>query len=308
MSRSLKAHVLLVLVTAVWGGTFVLVKQALQDASALLLNTLRMTLASAALILMFRGRLRGLRKSFGPGVLVGLFLYAGYEFQTSGLRFTSPSKSAFITGLSVVLVPVIMAVGFHRRASFWTWAGVLLAFCGLFLMTVPAGQGWSAINRGDLLTLACAVAFAFQIIFVGRATSHESSACPYEQIAFLQTATAAVLMAISFPLLETPHVLWSRAVVTAVLVTGLLGTAAAFTIQAWAQQFLPATHTALILVLEPVFTWIASYTFMGEKVGSRSAVGAGLILGGILLGELVGARRESGISAPGAHPPTFPAT
>ncbi|HZU22128.1 MAG TPA: DMT family transporter, partial [Terriglobales bacterium] len=138
MSRSLKAHILLVLVTLIWGATFLLIKQALQDVSALLFNAVRMLLASLALAVIFRSRLRGLRRSLGPGILVGLFLFAGYEFQTSGLRFTTPARSGFLTGISVVLVPLIMAVAFRRRASLWTWLGVLLAFVGTYFMSIPA--------------------------------------------------------------------------------------------------------------------------------------------------------------------------
>jgi drug/metabolite transporter (DMT)-like permease len=296
VSRNLKAHVLLVLVTLVWGATFALIKHALQDISALLFNAVRMALASVALALIFRGRLPGLRRSAGPGILVGIFLYAGYEFQTSGLRFTAPSKSAFITGISVVLVPVLMAVGWRKRASLWTWLGVLMAFAGLYFMTVPSEPGGgislSGVNFGDWLTLACAFAFAMQIIFVGRATSASGSGCPFEHIALLQAATAAVLMAISAPLLEHVQVRWSASVIAAILITGLLGTAAAFSIQAWAQQFLPATHTALIFALEPVFAWLTSFLFLNEHIGTRAAAGGALILAGVLTGELLGQRAE----------------
>jgi len=294
VSRSLKAHILLVLVTLVWGATFVLIKAALRDISALLFNTVRMALASVALAIIFRPKLRGLERSAPSGILVGLFLYAGYEFQTSGLRFTTPSKSAFLTGLSVVLVPVFMALIFRRGASLWTWIGVFLALAGLYFLTIPSGAGFSlgSLNLGDLLTLACAVAFAFQIISVGRATSHDQQGYPFEHIAFLQVATAAVLMAISFPLLERPQVAWSASVIWAILITGILGTAVAFSIQAWAQQFLPATHTALIFALEPVFASLTSWLLLHEHLGSRALFGGALILGGIVMAEVVGARSE----------------
>lgn len=290
--RALKAHILLVLVTLVWGATFVVIKDALQDVSALLFNAVRMVLASAALAVIFGARLRGLGRSAGAGMLVGVFLYAGYEFQTSGLRFTTPSKSAFITGVSVVLVPVFMTALFRRRAGLWTWFGVALTFTGLYFMTIPAGQAFESVNLGDLLTFVCAVAFAFQIISVGRATTKEHGNRRYEHIAFLQTATAAVLMTLSFPLLEHPHVVWSARVVVAILITGLLGTAAAFSIQTWAQQFLPATNTALIFALEPVFAWLTAWLFMHEGMSLRSILGAGMILGGILVSELIGTRTE----------------
>lgn len=294
MSRSLKAHILLILVTLVWGGTFLLIKVALADVSPLLFNAIRMVLASAALAIIFGRRLRGLRQSLKAGMTVGIFLFAGYEFQTSGLRFTTAAKSGFITGISVVLVPVISILLFRRRASLWTWIGVVLAFAGTYLMTIPAPSGLSldSINRGDLLTLVCALCFAFQIISVGRATSANEGGHPFEHIAFLQAATAAALMSISSPLLEQPHVTWSGVVIAAVLITGLLGTAAAFSVQSWAQQFLPATHTALIFALEPVFAWLTSAVFAHEHLERRAIAGAVMILGGILLAEAVGAHAE----------------
>jgi drug/metabolite transporter (DMT)-like permease len=290
MSRALKAHALLVVVTFVWGATFVVIKNAVeQDASPLLFNFIRMVIAAAALgIVFYRGIAQITRESFVAGALAGVFLWLGYEFQTTGLRLTTASKSAFITGLSVILVPLFLMLFWKRKTTAWTAAGVLAALTGLFLLTVPAGEGgigsWSSINRGDVLTLACAVSFGFQIIFLGRASERYA----FEQIGFLQIATAAVLMGITAPLLEHPHIVWSSQVVWAIAITALFGTAAAFTIQAWAQQFTPPTHTALIFSLEPVFAWITSYAVLGERLGLRAGIGALLILGGVLISELLG--------------------
>src|SRR5205085_11409457 len=115
----------------------------------------------------------------------------------------------------------------------------------------------------------------------------------FEQIATLQTAICAVLMCITAPLLEHPQVAWTPRVIFAILITGLLGTAAAFTIQAWAQQFTAPTYTALIFALEPVFAWITSYALLGERLGYRGGVGAVLILGGIVVAELMGGTDEA---------------
>ena len=128
------------------------------------------------------------------------------------------------------------------------------------------------------------MSFGFQIIFLGRATERH----PFAQVGFLQIATAAVLMASTVPILERPHVVWSQRVVWATLITSLLCTAAAFTIQSWAQQFTSPTHTALIFSLEPVFAWITSYVVLGERLGFRAGVGAMLILAGVLISELLG--------------------
>jgi drug/metabolite transporter (DMT)-like permease len=300
MPRAIKAHVLLVLVTFVWGATFVVIKNAVeQDASPLLFNFVRMALATVVLAAIFyRDIVRVTRPAFTAGVITGVCLWLGYEFQTTGIRLTTASKSAFITGISVVLVPLFLIVFWRRKIGTWTALGVLTALVGLFLLTVPAGDSalgnWTSINRGDLLTLGCAVSFGFQIIFLGRATER----FPFGQIGFLQIATAALLMGIAAPVLERPHIVWSSQVIWAILITGLLGTAAAFTIQAWAQQFTSPTHTALIFSLEPVFAWITSYFALGERLGVRAGIGAILILAGVLISELLGSRAAKEQSTP----------
>jgi drug/metabolite transporter (DMT)-like permease len=252
-----------------------------------------MTLAGAILFGIYGSRFRHLdRGALRMGLLVGIFLWMGYEFQTTGLKLTTPSKSAFLTGFSVILVPVFLAVGWRRKVNTWTVAGVVPALVGLYLMTVPAGNGaginFQSINRGDLLTLGCAIMFALQIILMGRAMQRYR----FEHIATLQALVAAVLMFLTVPLVEQAYAVWSPRVIWAILVTGILGTAAAFTIQAWAQQFTPPTHTALIFLLEPVFAWITSYLVLGERLGMRAGLGAGLILAGIVLSELKGSQAE----------------
>jgi drug/metabolite transporter (DMT)-like permease len=275
--------------TLIWGSTFVLIKQALLDSSPLMLNAVRMALAAALLALYYRKHLAVMtRPALISGMVVGIFLYLGYAFQTTGLALTTPSKSAFLTGSSTVMVPILLVLFFRTGIHLWRVVGIALAFVGLFLMTVPAGReqlaDFANVNRGDLLSIGCAVAFAFQIISLGRA----SQRFPFEQIAVLQIGTAAVLMVLSAPLLEQPRFHASPVVVAAVLITGILGTAVAFTVQAWAQQFTPATHTALIFNMEPVFAWLTSFIYLKERLGLRAGLGALLILGGVLVSELLG--------------------
>jgi len=289
VARSRKAHLLLVAITLVWGSTFVLIKQALLDASPLLLNAVRLSLAALLLALYYRKHLATMRRpALIAGCVVGLFLYLGYAFQTAGLRLTTPSKAAFLTGVSTVLVPLLLVLIWKATIHPWRAAGIALALSGLFLMTVPAGRenlaDFANINAGDVLTIGCAIAFAFQIIFLGRSTQR----FPFEQIAVLQVVVAALLTAVTTPFLEQPHLRLSGTVVATVLVTGILGTAVAFTVQAWAQQFTPATHAALIFTLEPVFAWMTSFLYLNERLGGRAAAGALLILTGVLVSELLG--------------------
>jgi drug/metabolite transporter (DMT)-like permease len=280
---------LLVMIAFIWGSTFVLVKEALNDASPLALNSARMVVAAVLLAIFYRKKIAVLtRQALVAGVTVGFFLYLGYALQTSGLKLTTPSKSAFLTGTSSVLVPLLLVAIWRTRIHLWRVAGITLALVGLFLMTVPGGRAGLAdfanVNLGDLLTIGCAFSFAFHIIFLG----HASQRFPFEQVAVLQVGTAAILMTVSAPLLEHPHFRPTATAIAAVLVTGILCTAVAFTVQSWAQQFTPATHTALIFTTEPVFAWLTSFIYLHERLGLRAGLGALLILGGVLVSELLG--------------------
>lgn len=273
-----RAELALVFDTIIWGATFVVVKQALNDVSPLLFLTLRFTLAAVAMILIFGRHLR--IENMVPGVVSGLFLFTGFAFQTFGLRLTTAPKSGFITGFSIALVPLLVACVYKKRPGVSEMAGVLLATAGLGLMTLN-GQVMG-INRGDMLTIGCALAFAAQIVVVG----YYSARVSFESVALWQTVTCAVLALGTFWWLETPFVRVRVGVVSAVLVTGLFATALAFSIQVWAQQYTTATRTALIFALEPVFAWLTSFLLTHEGLSGAAAAGAALILTGILLVEL----------------------
>src|ERR1700761_9084955 len=289
----LRAYLLMTFVVAVWGSTFVLVKDALADATPLAFNLARMALAFVILAVVYHRHWREItRGQLLAGAVVGFFLAAGYQFQTAGLVQTTPSKSAFITGMVVVLVPLFSAVPKLRpvgaRPLRWNvFVGAVLAFAGILLLTLPAGHGvlpdFTSVNGGDLLTFGCTIAFAFHCLALG----HVSPRVPFQVLALLQIGFCTLFMAVSTPLLEHPQIHLTSRLAIALGVAALLATAAAFSIQSWAQSILPATHTALILTLEPVFAWITSFLFAGERLGARSASGALMILAGIALTELV---------------------
>lgn len=281
------------LIAFIWGSTFVLVKEALNNASPLLLNAARMLVATITLAIFYRKKIAVLtRPALKAGALVGFFLFLGYSFQTSGLKLTTPSKSAFLTGTSSVLVPLLLVAIWRAHIRPWRLVGILSALIGLFLMTIPGGStgvaDFAKVNLGDILTVGCAFSFAFHIIFLG----HASQRFPFEQVAFLQVGTAALLMTISAPFLEHPYFHPTRTVIAAVLITGILCTAVAFSVQSWAQQFTPTTHTALIFTTEPVFAWLTSFIYLHERLGLRAGAGALLIFGGVLVSELLGRVEE----------------
>jgi len=288
LTPTLQAHLVLLAATFFWGFSFLAVKVALQDVSPLLFNAVRMSLAAVVLVALFFRRLRSLPVgALRAGFAIGTVMWLGFELQTVGLLYTSASKSAFLTGMCVVLVPLLLALFWRGRIHRFTLAGVALAFTGLYLLAVPGTQPLAAIelNRGDLLSLASAVAFAVQIIFVGFA----SRRIDYAHLVPVQLMVCALWMLVSLPLAEprgffhpTPRLLG------AVAATALVATAFCFVAQAWAQRLTPPTHAALIFSLEPVFAAAVSFLFLGERLGRRGLLGAVLILGGVLASELLG--------------------
>jgi drug/metabolite transporter (DMT)-like permease len=290
-SPVLAAHLLLLAVVLIWGTTFTLVKAALTDASPLVFNLLRMLLAFAVLAAMNWKSLRtASRRDLRFGAIAGIFLGLGYQFQTTGLARTTASKSAFITGLVVVMVPLLSVIPgakppgmpLPRLSGF---AGALIAFSGLILLTTPAGSSsalLSGIGLGEGLTLACAVAFAAHLLTLGHAARLTSA----RTLGTVQIGVATLLMLITLPVGGRLYLHFSPRLILALAITSVLATAAAFTIQSWAQQHLSPTHTALIFTLEPVFAWLTSLFFLHERLGTRALIGAALILSGILITEL----------------------
>jgi drug/metabolite transporter (DMT)-like permease len=200
--------------------------------------------------------------------------------QTLGLRLTTPSKSAFITGLSIVLVPVFAAMLHRKRPVLSEWVGVGVATAGMGLLTLDGP--WTRLNRGDLLTLGCAVGFAVHLIVVG----HYAPKFGFQALTLVQVATSAVLAGALLWWVETPFLRWTPGLVFALVVTALLATALAFSVMSWAQQYTSATRAALIFSLEPVFAWATSFFLEGELLSRQATAGAVLILAGILLVEL----------------------
>jgi drug/metabolite transporter (DMT)-like permease len=279
-----KADVALAAISFVWGATFVIVKNALDDASALLFLSLRFALA-AALLVFFARRVRVTRRLATASVIVGASLFFGYLFQTWGLVLTTPSKSAFITGFYIVLVPVFVGIVFRRFPGWGPVSGVVAASSGLYLLTKPGVD--ASLNPGDLLTLACAVAFAIHIILLG----HYTRTLPAAGLAAGQVLVVFALATVSVPWAEPLRVQFSAGLVFAIIVTGVFATALAFFVQTWAQQFTTPTHTALIFSMEPVFALVVSWMILGERFTGAGWVGAALILAGILVAELFTARK-----------------
>jgi len=272
----------LVIMTLVWGATFVMVKRALDDASTLLFLTIRFAIAALVLALIFRKDFRAgkIGMSIRAGGLAGLCLFGGYVFQTVGLRYTTASKAAFLTGFTTPMVAVLSILVFRRTPQLIEVLGVATAFAGMALMTIPSDR--FQIATGDLIVSGCAIAYALHILVTGRFANEVNMGV----FIVTEIATGAAVGAATFWWAEPARIHWSFPLIAALAVTSLLATALGFSIQTWAQRWSSPTRTALFFTLEPVFAWVTSYLVAGEVLSGRGVVGAVLILAGVLMVEL----------------------
>jgi drug/metabolite transporter (DMT)-like permease len=261
----------LIAVCFVWGVSFVAVKAALAFATPLVLLAMRFGIAGAPIAWSLRG---APREAWIGGVVLGSLFWLGFIFQTMGLRDTTPSRSAFITILSTPLVPMVQWMVFRVVPRAPVLLAIGLAVLGTWLLTSPGGG--AGLNRGDVLTLGCAVAFAGQIVAVG----HFARRIAATRLLALELTTGAVLSLLFLPVLETPRVTFSPAFLVLLLFLGVggLGT---FYGQLRAQQVLSPTVTALVFCVEPVFASLASRVVYGEVLTAMQLVGAALILGAV---------------------------
>lgn len=280
VSARLRADLSLLLVSAIWGGTFVMVKDALQDVGPLTFLALRFSLAALLLATLVARRRRPASAALvRAGFLTGCLLFAGYALQTMGLQFTTAGKAGFITGLSVAIVPVLSALWLQRPPARLAALGIGLAVSGLALLSLGDPE---AVVVGDLLVLGCAVAFALHILVV------ERFAPRFHPLPFTaaQVVAAALLTTLGALATESPTPAQLLAALPAAAFTGLFATVAAFYIQTHAQRFTTAIHTALIFSAEPVFAVLFASLLAGEQLTPRAVAGCLLILAGMLLAQL----------------------
>ncbi len=272
----MRALVALVLVTAVWGVTFVQVKDAVAVYPVLAFLALRFAIASATLAVPAAKRVRALgRHGLAAGALAGILLAAGYVLQTFGLERTSVSSAGFVTGMYVVLTPILALAIFRIRIGLPAWAGVLLATVGLAML---AGIHGSSIS-GDLLVLGGAAVYSLQIVLL------ERFAPLYDALAFTfveMLAAFAVLVIAAIPRLAVPH---GATVWGALLVTGVFASALGFLVQTWVQKRSSATRTALVFALEPVWAAVFGFALAGDRLGALGFGGCAVIMAGIALAE-----------------------
>jgi drug/metabolite transporter (DMT)-like permease len=268
----------LIAVTVVWGVTFVQVKDAVEIYPLFAFLAVRFAIATVTLAVPAAGRIRGLgRSGVGAGALLGLLLAAGYALQTAGLERTTVSSTGFITGMYVVLTPVIALFLYRTRIGLAAWGGVALSTAGLAMLSgIHAGSA-----TGDLLVLAGAAVYSLQIVLMER-YAPRFDALAFTLVEMLAACVGLGVVAISLGDLSTPHgwTVWG-----ALLVTGVFASALAYLVQTWAQRRTSATRTALAFTMEPVFAALFGYTLAGDRLGAFGWGGCAAIMTGIVLAE-----------------------
>lgn len=275
------ADLALLAAAASWGLTFPLGKIVLSTLPPFTYLAARFTLAVVMLAPALRRGGVTQRRDWVGAAAVGVVLFVAYGLQTLGLRLTTASNAAFITGLSVVLVPLISAAWLRRPPKRHVVAGVAAATVGLGLLTL---RETSAVRVGDLLVLGCAVGFAFHIVLVGRLAPRLDPV----RLTATQFAPAAALSLLA-AIAERPADALAGASLTVwgiVAFMALTATAGAFLIQSWAQRFTTPSHAGLMFAFEPVVAALAAYALLGDALSGLQAVGACLILAGIVIAEL----------------------
>jgi drug/metabolite transporter (DMT)-like permease len=296
------ADLALLVLTLFWGTTFSLVKEALAGTSVGVFLALRFGLATLLLGIVWAARRDRVGAGFlRHGALLGLAMLAGFWLQTLGLRHTTPARSGFITGLSVLVVPFVARFLLGRRVRLASWGGVALAVVGLLVLTRPFGEAVTAeVRLGDLLTLGCAVAFALQIVFTGEwSPRHPLAPFVATQVGF---TFAGALLSL---LVEAPRLAPASPIRLAAVVafTGVAMTAAAFFIMNWAQRHTTAVRAALIFSLEPVGAALFSAWYWKEPLGPWELGGGALVVLAVVLGEVGGLLEARGEGAASERSP-----
>jgi drug/metabolite transporter (DMT)-like permease len=278
------AVIALLIVTAIWGWSFVATKDAIENMPVLDFLAIKFTIAALALLVIRPATIKQINgRCLWHGVVLGFLLGAAYITQTFGLRAVSPSVSGFITGMGAVFTPVFLWVFLRRKINPYIWIAIGLATLGLGLISL---HGWT-FGSGELLTLGCSVFFAFQLVGLGEWSQLHR---PYE-LTILQISTAAVMCLIAAaptgitlpPDLKT----WC-----AVVILALPATAFAFFIQTWSQSLIPSVYVALILTMEPVFAGLFGVFLGGDHLTIKMVAGAICIIMAMIMVELIISPRQ----------------
>lgn len=292
-SSKYKSEAFLILVTIIWGATFVIVKEALNDVSSMAFLAMRFVIAAIILFPFMRNK-KFTKQNLRAGILVGILLFIGFATQTVGLKFTSATKSAFLTGTAVIIVPLLQVIIEKRPPTKGVLIGTLLVMLGISFLS-SGGSSISNLfidlgtnfNIGDLFTLICAFFFALYIIYL----DVETTRYDFGVILFLQIITTAVLSILflviftktniePFKLELTTNLVWG------VIYTSIFATLITIALQTKYQKNVTPAKAGIIFSFEPIFAAVFAFFILGEKITNFGYLGAGLIMLGLLLSEL----------------------
>ncbi len=274
------AELVLIAMTTIWGGTFVIVKTGLADASPITFVAVRFWFATIIFTVLFRKKIRLItRPVLIHGIILGILLFIGFAGQTYGLTLTTASKSGFITGMLVIFTPLAQLIIERRAPGAGNIVGIIFVSIGLWILTSPQGSGF---NAGDLTTLAAAVIWGIYIVYLDVFSKTDDGA----QLTFLQVGTTAVASTLMIPFVETPYLSATTNLLVALIYTAVLATVLTTYAQTRFQKDTTPTRAAVIYSLEPVIAAILAYILLGERIGSLGLLGGGLIFLGLLISEL----------------------
>ncbi|WP_110942865.1 DMT family transporter [Inediibacterium massiliense] len=280
--KTLYADLALLIVAFIWGSTFVVIKDVLSQTKPMGLMAMRFIVATALLSIIFHKKLKKITKEeFVGGVVIGIFLYIALAVQTIGLIYTTAAKQSFLTTIYVVMVPFLTWIIYKKRPDMYSMIGAFLAIIGIGLLTIDESFSLSTLNKGDILTLSCALFFAFHIVAIEYFSKDKEPIV----LSIVQFGVAAILFLVSALIFEPFTLNLNPSVMKAMLYLALAGTVFAYTIQNVAQKYTEASHTAIILSLESVFGSLLAVLVLGETLTMKMMLGCIVIFSGVILTE-----------------------
>ncbi|MFN3196373.1 MAG: DMT family transporter [Chlorobiota bacterium] len=283
-----RAELMLLLMTLIWGATFMFTKIGLESSPPFFYLILRFSVALFMMLIFYNKYLRKVsKKTLKQGAILGLLFGSGFVLQTYGLEFTAITNSAFITGLTVVLTPFAFKIISKNSISFWPKIGVVMAFVGLYIFTKP---DINSINLGDILTLISTSFWAIYITFMDKFTKGDDSKERTIQLVALQFMFVLPLPVLGFLIYELPdfYISFETDLIVSVLFNGVLASFVLTIIHTTYQRYTTPVKAALIFSLEPIFASLFALTFMSEILTNRELIGASILMLGVLLSELGG--------------------
>lgn len=270
----------LVLVTVIWGGGFVASDMALESLTPFQIMTVRFLMAAVLMgLISFRSLNHITKEEIRAGGLMGVALFAAFSLQIIGLQYTTPSKNAFLTALNVVIVPFIAFLVLKKKIPGKVLIGAVMAVVGVALLSL---DGDLTLSIGDLLTLLCAVGFAFQIFFTGEFVKKYRATV----LNFLQMATAFLLSVIFMAASGQTEFQVTTQGWLSVIYLGVVSTTICYLLQTACQKYVDETKAAIILSMESVFGTLFSMLILHEVLTLRMFAGCGIILAAVIIANL----------------------